>query len=279
MATRRKREKAAIVLMKDDALKATFNEDAERYHKYRPHYPQVLFDALVRTTGINATSQLLEIGPGTGQATEVMAKYGCRITAVELGAHLAAKARSVLSGYPNVEVLTGAYEDAPLPAATYDLIYSATAFHWIRPEVRFTKTAQLLKPGGYMAIMYSEHVSDGKGDAFFFASEPIYKKYMWGDAATSAHDSFRLPSIGQLQPRPPIDTSLFSLETFTAFPVTITYSAHDYAQLLNTYSPTIALPADRRKKFLAAIEDVINNDFGGSTERHFAMTLAIAKKR
>lgn len=54
--------------MKDSKLKTTLNEDAERYCKYRPHYPQVLFDKLIRDAHLTSVSRLLEIGPGTGQA-------------------------------------------------------------------------------------------------------------------------------------------------------------------------------------------------------------------
>jgi SAM-dependent methyltransferase len=265
--------------MKDPDLKTTFNKDAERYHNYRPHYPQALFDKLIHDTNLTPSSRLLEIGPGTGQATESMAKYGCDITAIELGSDLADKARSVLKKYQNVKVLTGAYEDTELPSSYFDLIYSATAFHWIQPEVRFKKSAELLKPGGYLAVIYSEHVSDEKGDKFFFASKPIYEKYTSEDSPVNTNESFSLPKIDQLKPRPPIDSSLFEFESFTVFPVTITYSAYEYAELLNTYSPTIALPPDRREKFLVAIENLINNEFDGSTARHFAMTLAIAKKK
>lgn len=265
--------------MKATELKMTFNEDAEKYHEYRPRYPQALFNKLIHDTKLTPASHLLEIGPGTGQATEAMARYGYDITAIELGKDMATKARSVLKDYQNVKIFTAAFENVNLPSASFDLIYSATAFHWIRPEVRFEKSAQLLKPGGYLAIMYSEHITDEDGDKFFFASKPIYEKYTSNDSPINTDDSFRLPRIDQLKPRPSIDSSLFTLETFTTLPVTITYSAHEYAGLLNTYSPTIALPSDRRKEFLGAIEDLINNQFNGSADRHFAMTLAIAKKK
>ena len=264
--------------MKEADLKTTFNQDAERYHTYRPHYPRELFDTLIRDTKLTPESHLLEIGPGTGQATEPLAKYGYDITAVELGESLAQKARSVLLPYPKVKILTGAFEDVDLPPASFGLIYSATAFHWIRPDVRFQKSAQLLKPGGYLAIIYSEHVSDEQGDAFFFASKPIYEKYTASDSPINASNSFKLPRADQLQPRPPIDSSHFTLESFTRFPLTLSYSAHEYAELLNTYSPIIALPSGQRKKFLMAIQDLIHREFGGLVNRQFAMTLTIAKK-
>ena len=157
-------------------LRTTFDEDAERYNTFRPQYPEALFDKLIKDIGINNHSELLEIGLGTGQATKPLAKVGAEITAIELGAALVDKARKELQQYTNVHVMAGSFEEIHLPVSHYDLIYSATAFHWVKEEYKFTKTAQLLKPKGYLAIIHTEHISDGRGDAFHKASQPIYDK-------------------------------------------------------------------------------------------------------
>jgi protein-L-isoaspartate O-methyltransferase len=257
-------------------LRMTFDEDAEQYNRFRPHYPQALFDTLIASTNINSGSSLLEIGPGTGQATEPLAKLGSDITAIELGAGLADKARQVLRQYSNVHIIVDSFEDANLPTTSYDLIYSATAFHWVKEEYKFTKTARLLKPGGYLAIIHTEHVSDEKGDDFTFASQPIYQKYSHN--GTSTHETFRLPTVRELK-EPAFDTSLFKLSGFNIFLATILYSAQEYAGLLSTYSPTIAMPAGRRKSFLSEIEQLINKRFDGSAARNFAFTLTILQKK
>ncbi len=240
---------------------------------YRPHYPKELFDKLVNDTRLPKSAELLEIGPGTGQATKPLAERGFHITAVELGRELAAKAREVLTGHPNAQIISGDFENADLPRKHYNLVYSATAFHWIKPEVRFTKAHALLKPGGYLAIIHTEHVSDEKGDAFFHAAQPVYKCYVPG----SGDSSFRLPRSNDLKP-PLIDTALFTLESFTGFPLVISYDAEGYTGLLSTYSPIIVLPDEQRKKFLKGIGRLINEHFGGTIERHFTMTLTIARK-
>ena len=257
-------------------LKATFNQAADDYNTYRPHYPPALFDTLITDTQLAPGAQLLEIGPGTGQATLPLAQRGYNITGVELGEHLAAKARIVLKDYKNVSIITAAFEGVGLPLASFDLIFSATAFHWIRPEIKFVKTHQLLRSGGYLAIIHTEHVSDERGDDFFYASEPIYQHFEH-NAARNKDPTFHLPKLSELRP-PELDTNLFTLQNFTSFPLNISYSGAEYAGLLGTYSPTLALPPEKRQQFLAAIKDLINSQFGGRAARNFAMTLTIARK-
>ena len=83
-------------------LRATFDSVAASYADARPTYPDELVDALVAATGIGPGSRLLEVGCGPGTATLPLARLGCRITAVELGAGLAAEARRRLAAYPDV---------------------------------------------------------------------------------------------------------------------------------------------------------------------------------
>lgn len=252
-------------------LRFTFNHEALLYDKARPHYPAELFDVLIKTTGITPGDRLLEIGPGTGQATEPLAAKGFRITAVELGEHLADVARHKLSHYPNVDVITGSFEETELPPHAYSLVFSATAFHWIDPEVRFTKTHQLLQPGGHLAIIHTNHVSDEQGDRFHHESQSIYDLY-W----PPGKDPHHLPIPNELTP-PKLDEERFRLTLFRQFPLTIRYSAEEYIELLNTYSPTLSLPEEQRVSFLRDMRQLINQRFDGYHTKHFVMTLAIAQ--
>lgn len=260
------------------ALKTTFNSAAERYHARRPNYPPGLFEKLVIDTHLPKHAELLEIGPGTGQATKPLAERGYNITAVELGDALAAKAREVLADYPNADVITGAFEDVELPAEHYDLVYSATAIHWIKPEFKFAKPYQLLKTNGYLAIIHTAHVSDEAGDKFFHASWPIYRKYDRTDTATDT-PGFELPKLEDLQPPEKIDENVFSLEGFTVFPLTASYSSQEYIELLATYSPHLSLSEEKRAAFLKQIKELIDTDFGGHMDTHYGMTLTVAKKK
>src|SRR5215210_4990156 len=128
-----------------DRLRTTFDEAASLYDEVRPGYPEDLFDDVVSLSGIPPGGRILEIGCGTGQATVPFARRGYRILCVELGENMAAVARRNLEGYPQVEVLTGAFEDWPLQDEAFDVAISATAFHWLNPATAYPKVAGALR--------------------------------------------------------------------------------------------------------------------------------------
>lgn len=259
--------------MKDEnTLKKTFDRVAVLYNKARPTYPDALFERLITVAAIPPKAKLVEIGPGTGQATRPLADRGYEVTAIELGTDLAAVARHELKDYGNVTVITGSFEGVELPEHSFDLIFAATAFHWIKPELRFAKPRKLLKPSGHLAIIHTNHISDEQGDVFFNASQPIYDKYY----ANDGKDKSTLPAPTNVRPTE-LDEKLFRLADFSCFPVAIEYTATEYAELLNTYSPTLALPENKRRDFLADIEALINNDFNGKVAKHFVMSLTVAE--
>jgi ubiquinone/menaquinone biosynthesis C-methylase UbiE len=158
--------------VKDQRLRAVFDEIADLYDRARPNYPEELFDALVETTTIDANSRLLEIAPGTGQATLSLAKRRFNITAIELSSRMSAIARKHLRDYGAVQVITGAFEDADLPDNSFDLVYVATAFHWISPDAQFQKPHRILKSNGHLAVILGSHISGGD-NRFFEATQPL----------------------------------------------------------------------------------------------------------
>jgi SAM-dependent methyltransferase len=252
-------------------LRSTFNQAAELYNEIRPRYPEALFDSLERAASLPTKARLLEIGPGTGQATKPLAERGYNITAIELGAELVAVARHELRQYTNVQILTGTFEDIALPNNAFDLVFAATAFHWIKPGARFQKPYAILKPNGHLAIIHTNHVSDGQSDAFFKMSQPIYNRYFENTGKPP-----KLPKSSTIKPSE-LDTKLFRLTHFECFPLVITYTAQQYANLLNTYSPTLALPEQKRAAFLHDIAEFIKHRFNGKIDKHFLMSLTIAK--
>jgi len=96
--------RAAKLAIVASELRAIFDEDAERYDRARPGYPDVLFDDLCELAQLDAGSRVLEIGCGTGQATRRFAQRGMAIVAVELGANLAAVTRRNLAAFPDTRV-------------------------------------------------------------------------------------------------------------------------------------------------------------------------------
>lgn len=251
-----------------------FDSNALLYNAIRPRYSAKVFETIAGMTNLAKNSKLLEIGPGTGQATKYFAENGYDITAVELGANLAVLARKELASFPKANVITGSFEEVKLPRASFDLVFSATAFHWIKPEYKFKKTHALLKPRRYLAIIHTKHVSDEAGDTFSHAIQPIYNKY----TSSSYKTEFRLERRSKLKPEE-IDEVLFRLTFFNTFPLAISYTSDEYVKLLSTYSPTIAMKPAIRAKFLKAIKDKIDDNFGGEITKHYGITVTIAQAK
>jgi 2-polyprenyl-3-methyl-5-hydroxy-6-metoxy-1,4-benzoquinol methylase len=104
-----------------ESLKRIFDQDAELYDRARPGYPERLFDDLFALAALERGAAVLEIGCGTGQATRELARRGCRIVCVELGKRLAAVARRNLAHFPQVDVVTSAFETWAPHGAVFDM--------------------------------------------------------------------------------------------------------------------------------------------------------------
>ncbi len=96
---------------------------------------------------------MLEIGCGTGQLTRSLLARGLRVTAVEPGSQLIARARERLNGAGEVRFVNARLEDASLPHARYAAVFSASAIHWIDPDVSWRKAADVLMDGGSLALI------------------------------------------------------------------------------------------------------------------------------
>jgi SAM-dependent methyltransferase len=130
-----------------------FDDVAEEYDRHRPAYPDALVDQACETAEIGADAEVLEIGCGTGQLTRSLLSRGLRVTAVEPGRRLIERARDHLSDAGDVEFVNAQLEDAPLPAARYQAVFSASAIHWIDPDVSWSKTADALVDNGSLALV------------------------------------------------------------------------------------------------------------------------------
>jgi ubiquinone/menaquinone biosynthesis C-methylase UbiE len=141
-----------------------FDEIAAEYDRHRPAYPDELVDQACRVAGIGSGDHVLEIGCGTGQLTRSLVARGLHVTALEPGTSLIALARQNLHGAGEVEFINARFEDASLPRERFRAVFCASAFHWVDPEVSWRKAADVLVPGGTLALV-----------SYFGLSEPRTK--------------------------------------------------------------------------------------------------------
>jgi SAM-dependent methyltransferase len=255
-----------------ERLRSIFDEAAELYDRARPGYPMALFDDLAEATGIGPGSRVLEIGPGTGQATVPMAERGWRIVAVELGADLAAVARRNLARFPEVDVVTAAFEEWPLPGEPFDLVLVATAFHWIDPAVRVAKVADALRPGGSLATITTHHVAGGD-ESFFAETQACYERW---DPDTPIGLSLK-PAAGIPQNDYELGQSArFGPSVFRRYEWDHSYTTAGYLELLLTYSGHRALDPVARANLLDCIARLIDTGYGGQVTKRYLTELQIA---
>jgi ubiquinone/menaquinone biosynthesis C-methylase UbiE len=128
----------------------SFDAVAQDYDRFRPSYPPELVDEACAIAGVRAGSRVLEIGCGTGQLTTALAERGLRIDAIDPGPRMVEIARRRA---PDVRFHVGSFEDVELPAGAFEAVFSATAVHWVDPDVGWAKAARVLRPGGTFALL------------------------------------------------------------------------------------------------------------------------------
>lgn len=135
-----------------------FNLAADYYDKFRPGYPKEIIDVLISETGIKANSKLLEIGAGSGKATELFAKQGYDILCIEPGKDLAQKGNDRFSD-DSILFENARFEEYNLQKEYYDVIFAAQAFHWVPQPIGYERCAYALKEKAYLALFWNMYIT------------------------------------------------------------------------------------------------------------------------
>ena len=260
-------------------LRETFDEVAELYDAARPTYPSALTEAICSILQ-ETQGRILEIGCGTGQATLPFARQGYRITALEPGRNLAALAAQNLAAFPQVDIQTTTFEDWPVAIGQYDLVMSATAFHWVSPEVRYVKAAQALAAGGWLALFWNmeaeeESVLGQRIQAVYNKHAPSNQAHPYATHHPAGRNKTQDTKISRWQEE--IEQSrLFGDVSVMQFRWTQWYTTEQYLQLLETYSDHRAMPLENKAGLLQGIAEVLAE--GGGRSKPYLTVLYLAQK-
>lgn len=253
-------------------LEWTFNTEAQKYEKMRPGYVSELYEDIFSYISIDKTSKVVEVGIGGGQATLPILKTGCKLTAVEYGANLAKLCRQKFKEFSSFSTVTAKFEDFEYVNNAYDLIYSASAFHWIPEEIGYTKAFEMLKRGGVFARFANHPYKDKGREEIHEALQKIYSVYMPG--ALSANEY----SEDEAKKRADIAQKYGFVDiNYKLYHRTRSFTAKEYTSLLGTYSDHIAIEENTRKKFFSEIEKAIDN-LGGQITIYDTIDLQLARK-
>ncbi|WP_392892675.1 class I SAM-dependent methyltransferase [Streptomyces sp. LN699] len=224
----------------------SFGARAEAYERFRPGYPDRLFDMVAAYAG-HPLRTALEIGAGTGKATRLFARRGIVVTATEPDGAMLVELRKHVPAH--VTAVRAAFEDVR-PGERYGLVYAAAALHWTSPEGRWARVAGLLEPGGVFASFGGP----------FRPADPAVEEAVRAARAPFL-ESDEVPSPDGTPPEHTMQwpgTELQRSEWFTdvrqyLIERHLTLSARDYVGHLSTISAYLVLPAAARRQVFEQI--------------------------
>ena len=215
-----------------------FDTIPEQFDKYRPRYSAELFADLIEYADIGPGKTILEIGPGTGQATTPILSTGCDYHAIELGEH-----------------------------QKFDMIYSAEIIQWIPEKIAFSKTFELLKPGGALAMMLT--ISDYKStnEDLYEKIQLVYSEY-FKPTIEYKHGNFQYSNASEYGYTEFEKREYYGKREFTA---------DDYVAFCGTHCDHIVIPEPYKSKFFNGLKKAVL-DAGNKIELRDTYVLYLAKK-
>lgn len=260
-------------------LGRVFDEVPELYDRVRPGYPDELFADLVGVTDMDEGSSVLEVGCGTGQATRSLAAFGCPVTAVEPGAGMAALARRRIAAFRNVGVETSTFEEWDDRGRRFDVLVAASSWHWVDPSIGWRRAHELLRPGGWMALLGNVVVRRPGEPEVYAETADLHERHCpgnpdWGHPPLE--DDVRTTSEGWALVRGP--GGLFGPTMVRWYPAVQWFDGAGFADLLRSVSIYRKLDRDVREPLLDAIAERIRTRMGDRAPRRYLSVLRVGQR-
>jgi hypothetical protein len=173
------------------------------------------------------------------------------------------------------------------------MLFSATAYHWVAPEVRWQLAAAVLPPGASLVLATNRTVAGGTFDDVYRASADLHASHapeiefgipqsarsVLDEVHTARHDIGALWTHAETKSGSSLAGALFTPPEIRSYEWMVSYDADDAAGLLSTYSMYLRVPPDRRTRLLDGIADIVRTQFGGTVSRRYLAVLAVATRR
>lgn len=251
-------------------FRKVFDSIPEEFDKWRPRYCDELFADVIEYSKLDSGKTALEIGPGTGQATEPLLKTGCSYLAIELGENFTEFTKNKFSSFNNFQIINADFETYDFGSEQFDLVFSAAAFQWIPEKIGYPKAYDILKGNGTFAMfMMQPDIQPGGG----YTDEPLYPKIQEVYAEYFRPETKYTCSL---------DYDAREKYGFTNlecryYHKTREYNADDYVSLIGTHSEHLTLQEPYKSKFFEGIRNVIINS-GNKITLYDKITLYLARK-
>ena len=152
-----------------------FSDRVQNYVRYRPGYPPAVLEVVRAETGLAPGQVVADVGSGTGISAKLFLDAGHPVYAVEPNAEMRAAAEAMLGAAPRFRSVDGSAEATTLPAASVDLVVAAQAFHWFHPARVAAEWRRILRPGGWMVLLWNTRRTDST--PFLRAYEALLREH------------------------------------------------------------------------------------------------------
>ena len=152
-----------------------FSSRVENYVRYRPGYPAGVLELLRTECGLSPESVVADIGSGTGKLTELLLESGCRVLGVEPNTEMRQAAERALGDNSRFTSIAASAEVTTLPDDCVDLIVVGQAFHWFDRERCRDEFVRILKPGGWVVLIWNDRRTDAT--PFLAAYETLLREF------------------------------------------------------------------------------------------------------
>lgn len=243
-----------------------FDSVPEEFDKWRFRYCDELFTDVIEFSKLDGNKTALEIGPGTGQATEPILKTGCSYVAIELGAHLAEFTRNKFSSYDNFKVVNDDFVTYDFGQNQFDLVYSAATIQWIPEEIGFPKVYDILKSGGTFAMFFTRSDYKSSNGPLYTKIQEVYAEYFHPETEYTCKLNY-------------CNVANYSFKDFECrqYQQVKEYTADDYISLISIHADHLTLQEPYKSKFFAGIRDAILS-FGNKIILDNTIILYLARK-
>ncbi|MGC2112735.1 MAG: methyltransferase domain-containing protein [Candidatus Korobacteraceae bacterium] len=154
---------------------ARFSDRAASYAQYRPHYSPDVVSAVQQACGLRPEHVIADVGCGPGMLAEVFLENGNRVIGVEPNREMRLAGENYLASYPNFSMVDGSAEGTTLADDSVDFVIAGQAFHWFRPPEARIEFARILKPGGWVVLVW--HDRDAESTPFLQDYEAFVRRY------------------------------------------------------------------------------------------------------
>ncbi|HCA31103.1 MAG TPA: SAM-dependent methyltransferase [Ruminococcaceae bacterium] len=236
------------------------------FDKFRFRYCDELFADVIAHSKLNATKTALEIGPGTGQATEPILKTNCSYLAIELGENFADDMKKKFNRYKNFNIVNADFETYPFEKNMFDLVYSAATIQWIPEEIAFPKVYHILKSNGTLAMFMTHTDYRTSNEALYEKIQDVYSQFFKPETAyTKKFDYYNAVNYGFVD---------FERREYHQVKEC---TADEYVSFISIYAANLTIPEPYKSKFLNGIRNAILS-FGNKITLNNTIILYLARK-